>query len=724
MKTLILFLLISSALIAAPTTPINNAVIQNAGTPITGVVQQNGATAANSAGLTSGRVPFATTGGLLTDAATLTFSAGTLNAGTNFSAPQLTSTIATGTAPLMITSTTLVPNLNVATAGTATNATNIGITDDNATNATMYPLWVTANTGNLPAKVSSTQLSFNPSTSFFTLANGGGIISTGSLTLNAFGVGGAGDKNVYLNTNVSGWGHVGIGQYANTIALPGAPAFFAKQLHIADYGASGVFTDTVAGPTTYTGRFTGGLPGSPTAVTNGLIILRLDSLGYDGSVYSTDPASVRFQASQNWTSTAHGTQVSITSIANNTTASFQAMVIMPDGAPLFTPQKPASVATSSGTNSSAFTFTGAAGGDTTIATTGAGGVGSPLTLNGGPGGNAASAVTAGTGGAGGAVTIASGAGGASAVAGAGTGTGGNSGNLVQSTGNGGAASTSTGVNVGGNAGFLNLTTGNGGAATNGSTNTGGTGGSLNLTTGNGGAGATAAGNSGTMTLNTGTAGAGGTVGSIVLKTGGTTAVTINASQIVNISGTTSASSATTGTVTIGNGTAATNVGIGAGNINAGGTITAATYAGLPNNIITTIAAGTAYTLTASNADVTFGTTSPTVTLPAAGTYELYATIQTNLVAATYATPFQTVTYNLHRQNNTAADLSGSTFGTTINMVAITTQTFLGPVITIDMGKYVTVNTNDIIGIRGVLSATPSVGSVTCSNATITGVRIF
>lgn len=50
------------------------------------------------------------------------------------------------------------------TATTATNATNIGITNDNATNATMFPVWVTSSSGNLPAKVSSSKVTFNPST--------------------------------------------------------------------------------------------------------------------------------------------------------------------------------------------------------------------------------------------------------------------------------------------------------------------------------------------------------------------------------------------------------------------------------------------------------------------------------------------------------------------------------------------------------------------------------
>lgn len=46
----------------------------------------------------------------------------------------------------------------------ATNAANITIVDDTSTGAVMYPTWVTANTGNLPVKTSSTKLSFIPST--------------------------------------------------------------------------------------------------------------------------------------------------------------------------------------------------------------------------------------------------------------------------------------------------------------------------------------------------------------------------------------------------------------------------------------------------------------------------------------------------------------------------------------------------------------------------------
>ena len=58
------------------------------------------------------------------------------------------------------------------TAGTATNANNIAITDDTSTNADYYPVWVTNSTGNLPAKVTSTKLKFNPSSGVLTPTGG------------------------------------------------------------------------------------------------------------------------------------------------------------------------------------------------------------------------------------------------------------------------------------------------------------------------------------------------------------------------------------------------------------------------------------------------------------------------------------------------------------------------------------------------------------------------
>ncbi len=62
------------------------------------------------------------------------------------------------------------------------SATSITITDDTTTNSTMYPVWVTANTGDLPAKVASSKMTFNPSTGTLsaTTFSGAGTNLTGT----------------------------------------------------------------------------------------------------------------------------------------------------------------------------------------------------------------------------------------------------------------------------------------------------------------------------------------------------------------------------------------------------------------------------------------------------------------------------------------------------------------------------------------------------------------
>lgn len=89
-------------------------------------------------------------------------------------APKADGTGATGTWNINIlgNAATATSATSATTATTATNAVNIGITNDDTTNATMYPVWVTANTGNLPAKVTSTKLNFNPSTGVLTATGG------------------------------------------------------------------------------------------------------------------------------------------------------------------------------------------------------------------------------------------------------------------------------------------------------------------------------------------------------------------------------------------------------------------------------------------------------------------------------------------------------------------------------------------------------------------------
>jgi hypothetical protein len=52
------------------------------------------------------------------------------------------------------------------------SAANTSITNDTTTATDVYPTWVTANTGSLPQKVTSTKLSFVPSTGALTATGG------------------------------------------------------------------------------------------------------------------------------------------------------------------------------------------------------------------------------------------------------------------------------------------------------------------------------------------------------------------------------------------------------------------------------------------------------------------------------------------------------------------------------------------------------------------------
>ena len=86
-----------------------------------------------------------------------------------------TSMLALGTNGYVLTAGASAPTYvaqSTLSVGTATNATNTAITDDAATAVDVYPTWVTANTGNLPQKVTSTKLSFVPSTGALTATGG------------------------------------------------------------------------------------------------------------------------------------------------------------------------------------------------------------------------------------------------------------------------------------------------------------------------------------------------------------------------------------------------------------------------------------------------------------------------------------------------------------------------------------------------------------------------
>jgi trimeric autotransporter adhesin len=108
-----------------------------------------------------------------------------------------------------------IPILNQNTTGnatTATNSSNSAIINDNNTNATVYPTWVTASTSNLPIKVSDGKFSFNPSTGSITLAGdaliNGLTVGKGLLpvpTNTAFGISALANNLASQNTAIGYW---------------------------------------------------------------------------------------------------------------------------------------------------------------------------------------------------------------------------------------------------------------------------------------------------------------------------------------------------------------------------------------------------------------------------------------------------------------------------------------------------------------------------------------
>lgn len=155
----------------------------------------------------------------------------------------------------------------------------------------------------------------------------------------------------------------------------------------------------------------------------------------------------------------------------------------------------------------------------------------------------------------------------------------------------------------------------------------------------------------------------------------------------------------------------------------GGIITSAAGV-LSNNgghTLATYAVGTVYTYTNSDAAIAFGTTSPSVTLDQAGTYILFARVNSKYVAATFAGN-QTLTVHLQRTNNTPASITNATTALTTQIITALTYSVGDSVIPPTI--YTTANTNDAIAIYGSLTATPGAGSVTATEAEIVAIRIY
>lgn len=185
---------------------------------------------------------------------------GTLNVSSGGTGVTTLSGIAYGNGTSAFTAATgsqIATAIGTATVTNATNASNSAITNDAVTATSVYPTWVTANTGNLPTYVSSTKLSFVPST---------GVLSATGFSGSGASLTSLSASNISSGVLSSTYGGTGVNNGSNTITLAG---------NLATSGAFGI-TLTATGITNVT------LPTSGTLVNTS--VSSLSSLSTVGTI--------------------------------------------------------------------------------------------------------------------------------------------------------------------------------------------------------------------------------------------------------------------------------------------------------------------------------------------------------------------------------------------------------------------------------------------------------
>jgi hypothetical protein len=205
------------------------------------------------------------------------------------------------------------------TAGTVANATNIGITDDTTTNATMFPVWVTANTGFLPAKVTSTKMTFNPST--------GALISST------------------------------IGASSISTFVPSTTLESATQAGSNTITSSSYVTSATSGAR-FIGQHARNTYASPQALANNDIIATFGCQGYGATGFSSSAvAYVKMFAAEAWSDTAQGTKITIATTPNTTIVPVDAITISNAGVVAFPVAPLGSSSGGTGVNNGSSTIT-------------------------------------------------------------------------------------------------------------------------------------------------------------------------------------------------------------------------------------------------------------------------------------------------------------------------------------------------------------------------------
>jgi hypothetical protein len=144
------------------------------------------------------------------------------------------------------------------------------------------------------------------------------------------------------------------------------------------------------------------------------------------------------------------------------------------------------------------------------------------------------------------------------------------------------------------------------------------------------------------------------------------------------------------------------------------------YTQLHANDVSVNGAGTVYTLTASDAAITWGTTSPAITIAAAGTWMIQAAIRFDNSGATYAAD-RTINGQIERTNNTPAVIGASGMVTHSGTVTTVTNTAgFGSTVVI----YTTANTNDALALFASVSVLPTAGITFVGLSKITATRLY
>lgn len=140
----------------------------------------------------------------------------------------------------------------------------------------------------------------------------------------------------------------------------------------------------------------------------------------------------------------------------------------------------------------------------------------------------------------------------------------------------------------------------------------------------------------------------------------------------------------------------------------------------PIKVLSVFAAGTVYTLTNTSQLVTFGTTSPSLTLTSRGTYALHGFVRVDFNAATFSAP-RNFTVLLRRTNNTPANLTNS--GTVFVVPIVTTLTNTMAMVPMKELFYTTTNADDVIELWADISTLPDAGSLQVVTASLAAILV-